>query len=67
MYFFINLSAIGTSLGGGWLGELWGGSLLLNSSKTAWNFQMPFYKMDTDSLRMIYLNFHNPICLGTSQ
>ena len=24
---------------------------------------MPFYRMDTDSLRMVYVNFHKSICL----
>ena len=33
-----------------------------NSSETAWNFQTPFYRMNTDSLRMVYVNFHRPIC-----
>ena len=38
-----------------------GNPLSPNSSKTAWNFQTPFYRMDTDSLRMVYVNFHRPI------
>ena len=33
-----------------------------NSSETAWNIQTPFYRMDTDNLMMVYVNFHNPIC-----
>ena len=39
-----------------------GGALSPNSSETAWNFQTPFYRMNTDSLRMVYVNFHRPIC-----
>ena len=58
MYFFINLSAIGTSLGGGGWGSCGGGALSLNSSETAWNFHTPFYRMNTESLRMVYVNFH---------
>ena len=23
---------------------------------------MPFFRMDTDSLRMVYVDFHKPIC-----
>ena len=34
-----------------------------NSSEMAWNFQTPFYRMGTDSLRMVYVNFHKSICL----
>ena len=33
-----------------------------NSSETAWNFQTPFYRMEAGSLRMVYVNFHKPIC-----
>ena len=45
---------------GGWC---WGANPLSpNSSKTAWNIQTPLYRMDTDSLRMVYVNFHKPIC-----
>ena len=29
----------------------------------AWNFQTPFYRMGTDMLRMVYVNFHKSICL----
>ena len=39
------------------------GALLPNSSEMAWNFQTPFYRMGTDSLRMVYVNFHKSICL----
>ena len=66
MSIFINLSALGTSLGG-WGHSLGGYSQLRalspNSSEMAWNFQTPFYRMDTDSLRMVYVNFHKSICL----
>ena len=41
---------------------LGGNPLSPNFSKTAWNIQTPFYRMDTDNLRMVYINFHNPIC-----
>ena len=40
-----------------------GNPLSTNSSKTAWNFQTSFYRMDTDTLRMVYVNFHKPICI----
>ena len=42
---------------------LGGNPLSPNFSETAWNIQTPFYRMDTDSLRMFYVNFHRPICL----
>ena len=43
---------------------LMGGSTLSpNSSETGWNFQTPFYRIVTDSLRMVYVNFHKSICL----
>ena len=41
---------------------LGGNPLSPNFSETAWNIQTPFYRMDTDSLRMVYVNFHKPIC-----
>ena len=41
---------------------LGGNPLSPNSSETAWNIQTPLYRMDTDSLRMVYVNFHKPIC-----
>ena len=28
------------------------------------NFQTSFYRMGTDSMRMVYVNFHNSICLS---
>ena len=43
-------------------GRLKGDPFLPNSSETAWNFQTPFYRMETGSLRMVYVNFHEPIC-----
>ena len=44
------------------MGEGGGGNPLSpNSSKTAWNFQTPFYRMEAGSLRMVYVNFHKPI------
>ena len=43
--------------------RLSGGALQLNSSKTAWNFITPFYRMGTDSLRMVYVIFHKSIYL----
>ena len=36
--------------------------LSANSSETAWNFQTPFYRMGTGSLRMVYVIFHKSIC-----
>ena len=39
-----------------------GNPLSPNSSKTALNFQTPFYMMEAGSLRMVYVNFHKPIC-----
>ena len=40
-----------------------GANLLLpNSSETARNFQTPFYMVEAGSLRMVYVNFHKPIC-----
>ena len=36
--------------------------LLPNSSEMAWNFQMPFYRNDSGTLRVVYVNFHKPIC-----
>ena len=39
-----------------------GGALSLNSSEMAWTFPMPFYRMNTDRLRMVYVYFHRPIC-----
>ena len=33
-----------------------------NSSETAWNFKTPFYRMEAGRLRMVYVNFHKPIC-----
>ena len=45
------------------MGGRGGSTLSSNSSEMAWNFQMPFYRMDTDSLRMVYVNFHKAICL----
>ena len=33
-----------------------------NSSETAWNFQTPFYRIEAGRLRMVYVNFHKPIC-----
>ena len=47
---------------GGEGGSLGGNPLSPNSSETAWNFQMPFYRMEAGSLRMVYVNFHKPIC-----
>ena len=46
--------------GRGGYSQLW--ALSPNSSETAWNFQTPFYRMGTDSLRMIYVYFHRSIC-----
>ena len=46
--------------GEGRRGKGGGSTLSSNSSEMAWNFQMPFYRMDTDSLRMVYVNFHKP-------
>ena len=37
-----------------------------NHSKTAYNFYMPFHTMDTDSLRMVYVDFFILSVLGTS-
>ena len=37
--------------------------LSLNSSEMAWNFTTPFYRMNTDSLRMVYVNFHKSFCI----
>ena len=34
-----------------------------NSSETASNFQMSFYRMEAGSLRMVYVYFHKSICL----
>ena len=34
-----------------------------NSSETAWNFQTPFYRVDTDSLRMVCIHFYKHICI----
>ena len=45
------------------MGGRGGSTLSSNSSEMAWNFQMPFYRMGTDSLRMVYVNFHKSICL----
>ena len=39
-----------------------GNPLSPNSSETAWNFKTPFYRMEADRLRMVYVNFHKPIC-----
>ena len=39
-----------------------GNPLSPNSSETAWNFQTPFYRVNTDRLKMVYVNFHRPIC-----
>ena len=33
-----------------------------NLSEMAWNFLTPFYWIDVYSFRMVYVNFHNPIC-----
>ena len=41
---------------------LGGNPLSPNSSETAWNFQTPFYRMEAGRLRMVYVNFHKPIC-----
>ena len=38
---------------GGFSGDLWGGELSANSSETDWNFQTPFYRIGTGSLRMV--------------
>ena len=46
----------------GWPGGGGGNSFSPNSSETTWNFQMPFCKMEAGSLRMVYVNFHKPIC-----
>ena len=32
-----------------------------NSSETAWNLQMPFYRIDAGSLRMVYVNIDHPL------
>ena len=45
----------GVRLGGG-------NPLSSNSSATAWNSQTPFHRMEVDCLRMVYVNFHKPIC-----
>merc|ERR1711888_521921 len=50
-----------TSSHGGGVGG--GSPLSPNSSETGWNFQTPFYRIVTDSLRMVYVNFHKSICL----
>ena len=39
-----------------------GNPLSSNSSETNWNFLMPFYRMNTDSLRMVYVHFHRITC-----
>ena len=39
-----------------------GNPLSPNSSETAWNFQTPFYRIEAGRLRMVYVNFHKPIC-----
>ena len=39
-----------------------GNPLSPNSSETAWNFKMPFYKIEVGSLRMVYVNFDKPTC-----
>ena len=39
-----------------------GNSLLPNFFKMAGNVQTPFYWIDTDSLMILYINFHRPIC-----
>ena len=38
-----------------------GGALLSNYSETAWTFPTPFYRMNIDSPRMVYVYFHRPI------
>ena len=68
MYIFINLSVLYDHLKMIFflqiIGRAWPGAnpLLPNSSETAWNFQMPFYRKDSGTLRMVYVNFHKPIC-----
>ena len=42
---------------------LGGNPLLPNSSEMPWNFQTPFYRKDSGTLRMVYVNFHKPICI----
>ena len=37
------------------------GALSSNSSETAWVFPTPFYRMNIDSPRMVYVYFHRPI------
>ena len=41
--------------------RLSGGALSSNSSETAWTFPTPFYRMNIDSPRMVYVYFHRPI------
>ena len=36
--------------------------LLPNSSEMAWNFQMPFYRKESGTLWMVYVNLHKSIC-----
>ena len=46
-----------------WVARGGGGNPLSpNSSETAWNFKTPFYRMEAGRLRMVYVNFHKPIC-----
>ena len=40
-----------------------GGCVVAELPRVGLEFHASFYKMDTDSLRMIYVNFHKSICL----
>ena len=62
MYIFIILSALGTSLGGRGWGLAGGYHLSANSFGTVWNISMPLTWLGVSSIRIVYVNFHSPIC-----
>ena len=43
------------------LDYLSGGVLSSNSAETAWTFPAPFYRINIDSPRIVYVYFHRPI------
>ena len=62
MYIFIILSALGTSLGGSGCDLAGGYHLSPNSSGTVWKFLMLLTWLVVSSRRIVYVNFHSPIC-----